>query len=182
MKQTWDPADPKSRITSPAYMAPTPPHQCYWVPSSSSEVWGLLRPWKPVTGVLTWRWDEVKGLGVSEEKAHEWHSLTVTVTVAIDTGHHPSLPSKTWNHQLKSRLGEGTQRFLGFFFFKYTSRQCTAFGESVTASLFFVFTFWPHCMACGILVPQQRLNPDCSPAVEGRVLTTRPAGKSLVYS
>ena len=43
-------------------------------------------------------------------------SLTVTLTVATDMGHHPSLPSKTGNHQLRSRLGD-TKVFSSFFFF-----------------------------------------------------------------
>ena len=43
-------------------------------------------------------------------------SLTVTLTVATDTGHHPSLPSKTRNHQLRSRLGD-TKVFSFVFFF-----------------------------------------------------------------
>ena len=42
--------------------------------------------------------------------------LTVTLTVATDMGHHPSLPSKTGNHQLRSRLGD-TKVFSCFFFF-----------------------------------------------------------------
>ena len=35
--------------------------------------------------------------------------------------------------------------------------------------------------ACGILVPDQGSNPRLSPALEGRLLTTGPPGKSLIY-
>ena len=39
-----------------------------------------------------------------------------------------------------------------------------------------IFFFWPHYMACGILLPQPGIEPVV-PAVD--VLTTRPTGKSL---
>ena len=57
----------------------------------------------------------MKGLESVRGKHLNDISLTVTVTVAIDTGHHPSSPSKTRNHQLKSRLGD-TKAFSFFFF------------------------------------------------------------------
>ena len=43
--------------------------------------------------------------------------------------------------------------------------------------IFFGIFFWLHCEACGILVPQPWIEP-MSPALEGRVLTTRPPIKS----
>ena len=41
----------------------------------------------------------------------------------------------------------------------------------------FSFFFWPHCAACGILVPRPGIEP-VPPAVERGVLTTGPPGKS----
>ena len=43
----------------------------------------------------------------------------------------------------------------------------------------FCFMFWFFdCMACGIIAPQPGIEPS-SPALEGKVLTTGPPGKSL---
>ena len=39
--------------------------------------------------------------------------------------------------------------------------------------------YWSYCMACQILVPPSGIEPAC-PAVELRVLTTGPPGKSWV--
>ena len=39
--------------------------------------------------------------------------------------------------------------------------------------------YWSYCMACQILVPPSGIEPAC-PAVEHRVLTTGPPGKSWV--
>ena len=36
--------------------------------------------------------------------------------------------------------------------------------------------FWPHCTACGILVPRPGTEPT-SPAVEGGFLATGPPGE-----
>ena len=41
--------------------------------------------------------------------------------------------------------------------------------------LFYVLIFWPQ--ACGILAPQPGIKPS-SPALEGKVITTGPPGKS----
>ena len=35
----------------------------------------------------------------------------------------------------------------------------------------FIFNFWPHLVACGILVPQPGIEPTL-PALEGEILTT----------
>ena len=48
----------------------------------------------------------------------------------------------------------------------------------------FLFIYWPHHVACGILVPQPGIEPmspavePASPALESRFLTTGPPGKS----
>ena len=45
---------------------------------------------------------------------------------------------------------------------------------------FFIFFFWPGCMACGILVPDQGSNPR--PLLwKHRILTTGPPGKSWFW-
>ena len=43
---------------------------------------------------------------------------------------------------------------------------------------FFFFYVWSQLAACGMLVPQPGIEP-VPPALEGRVLTTEPPGKSL---
>ena len=43
------------------------------------------------------------------------------------------------------------------------------------------FFFWPCILACSILVPQSEMKPK-PPALEHRVSTTGPSGKSLAYS
>ena len=43
-------------------------------------------------------------------------------------------------------------------------------------TVFFAPTFWPCPMAYGILVPRPGIKPS-APALEGKVLTTRPSGK-----
>ena len=48
----------------------------------------------------------------------------------------------------------------------------------------FLFIYWPHHVACGILVPQPGIEPvsaavePASPVLESRFLTTGPRGKS----
>lgn len=47
--------------------------------------------------------------------------------------------------------------------------------------LLFLEFFWLSFIACGILVPQTRIEP-IYPAVEGRVLTTEKPGKPLSHA
>ena len=51
------------------------------------------------------------------------------------------------------------------------------FSSVIWEKSFFFFFFWPHCLACEILVLWQGVKP--TPACSGSaVLTTRPPGKS----
>ena len=40
---------------------------------------------------------------------------------------------------------------------------------SVWIILFIIYLFWPHCEACGILIPRSGLEPE-SPAVDAQSL------------
>ena len=55
-----------------------------------------------------------------------------------------------------------------FFYWRIVDLQCCV-----------GFSFWPHPVACGILVPHPGIKP-VPPALEGRVITTGPPGKVLV--
>ena len=44
-----------------------------------------------------------------------------------------------------------------------------------------IYLFWPHHVACKILVPQPQIRPSEIWQWKLRVLTTRPPGKSLQY-
>ena len=41
----------------------------------------------------------------------------------------------------------------------------------------FIFIFWLSCAACGLFIPQTGMEP-APPALEGKILTTGPPGKS----
>ena len=58
-------------------------------------------------------------------------------------------------------------KFLNLFIFKGSFPQ-----------VLLILSFWLHPAACGILVPQPKIEPT-APALEGEILTTGPEGKSL---
>lgn len=46
---------------------------------------------------------------------------------------------------------------------------CIYFNICMDYSLFIIYLFWPHCEACGILIPCSGLEPE-SPAVDAQSL------------
>ena len=73
-------------------------------------------------------------------------------------------------------LGDWSKKTLVWFM----SENILSMASSRSFMVACIFFFWLHPTACGILVPQPgiKLMP---PALEGRVLTTGPLGKSVSY-
>ena len=57
----------------------------------------------------------------------------------------------------------------------------TTTATTISFIYLFIYLFWPHHVACMILVPQPRIRPSEIWQWKLRVLTTRPPGKSLQY-